>query len=181
MKGPGVGGGNVLGGSASTPSRDKAQARRSRSESEEIDWEVVDTDAIEAQAISVRSTPRVSQISQVPESLEPADGLQARLEAVAGDKRKRGEDESTPKRGGDNPFLHTPGTGTTVFETPAGGKHPALGPLMLAIPEVNEHLLRSDRRVRAAEAMKKSMRQTIKNLQDKVKELEAELARAKSG
>lgn len=149
----------------------------------EIDWANVDTEAIEKDA-EVRATPRTSQISATPDPLGAgADGVQARLEAAATGKRKREGneegDEKTPKRGTGNPFLTTPGTGTSVtpFETPAEGRHPALGPLLLAIPEMNEHLLRADRRVRAAESMKKSMRATIKNLQDRVKELEEELAR----
>ncbi len=46
---------------------------------------------------------------------------------------------------------------------------------MGALGDVGEHLARQDRLVRAAESMKRSMRTTIKNLQERVKTLEGEL------
>lgn len=46
---------------------------------------------------------------------------------------------------------------------------------MTALTDVGEHLARQERLVRAAESMKRSMRTTIKNLQERVKVLEEEL------
>lgn len=62
-------------------------------------------------------------------------------------------------------------------------RHPALGSVLTALGEVGEHLARQERLVRAAESMKRSMRVSIKNLQERVRSLEAELAaeRAKNG
>jgi hypothetical protein len=50
-----------------------------------------------------------------------------------------------------------------------------MGAVMAALGEVGEHVARQERLVRAAESMKRSMRTTIKNLQERVKALEAEL------
>jgi hypothetical protein len=55
-------------------------------------------------------------------------------------------------------------------------QHPALVPVVASLEGLGQHLARQDRLVRAAEAMKKSMRQTIQNLQDRVRELERENA-----
>lgn len=51
----------------------------------------------------------------------------------------------------------------------------------MALEGLGEHLARQDRLVRAAEAMKKSMRVTIRNLQDRVRELENEVEQLKKG
>lgn len=68
-------------------------------------------------------------------------------------------------------MVNTPGS-----EVGAGGvQHPALGSVVAAMGEVGEHLARQERLVKAAESMKRSMRTTIKNLQERVKALEGEL------
>ncbi|KAL1411449.1 hypothetical protein Q8F55_002405 [Vanrija albida] len=83
----------------------------------------------------------------------------------------------TPRRRGVGDAL-TPSTGAA---SPAheGNRppHAALAPTLASLDGLNEHLARQDRLVRAAEAMKKSMRETIRTLQARVKELEDELAR----
>jgi len=96
-----------------------------------------------------------------------------------------------------NPFIDTPSTPRAERTTVVPGSthsvasitsnvsavshdgerqtHPALVPVVASLEGLSEHLARQDRLVRAAEAMKKSMRATIHNLQERVKELEAEV------
>ncbi|BEJ16341.1 hypothetical protein CspHIS471_0509460 [Cutaneotrichosporon sp. HIS471] len=160
-----------------------------KKEDDDIDWESLDVDELERDAVT--RTPKSSQSQS-----ERGMGVQARLEAVSPlVKRKlsdEGDDERTPKRAtGANPFLKTPSREVTTpssshtpfshittpgSEVGAGGvQHPALGGVMTSLGEVGEHLARQERLVRAAESMKRSMRTTIKNLQDRVKSLEEQL------
>lgn len=44
--------------------------------------------------------------------------------------------------------------------------------MTMAMEELKDHLARQDRHVRAAQAMKTSMRESIRSLQEKVKQLE---------
>ncbi|GMK55245.1 hypothetical protein CspeluHIS016_0203010 [Cutaneotrichosporon spelunceum] len=177
-----------------------------RRASDEIDWQSLNPDGLEREAMA--RTPQSSHSQTVRESQSrtqseernqsqgrsQSTGLQARLEAVLPLAMKRklsdeGDQERTPKRAAGNPFLTTPArevstpshthTPHTPSLTPgseaAGGVHPALGGMVTALAEVGEHVARQERLVRAAECMKRSMRTTIKNLQDRVKALEAEL------
>lgn len=50
--------------------------------------------------------------------------------------------------------------------------HPALGAMVTAMDDLKEHLARQDRHVRAAQTMKHSMRESIRTLQERIKELE---------
>ncbi|CAK9781126.1 hypothetical protein CC85DRAFT_282508 [Cutaneotrichosporon oleaginosum] len=167
----------------SSASRTPTHVPQRRESDGEIDWESIDADGLERDA-EARVSPRSSQT------------VQARLEAVSPlvAKRKLSAEEDgerTPKRAAHtgNPFLATPtrehGTpthspfsvGTPGSEVGVGrAQHPALGSMLTAMGEVGDHLARQERLVRAAESMKRSMRTTIQNLQERVKTLEAELA-----
>lgn len=86
----------------------------------------------------------------------------------------------TPRRRGVAGVPDTPSTSAPT-PTAAGERppHPALSATIASLDGLSEHLARQDRLVRAAEAMKKSMRETIRSLQARVKELEDELAAAR--
>ncbi|WWC70158.1 uncharacterized protein I206_104105 [Kwoniella pini CBS 10737] len=146
-------------------------------EMEEIDWDKVDAENLERDAIA--STPASSQHTasqQTPNSasLGGVISFADRLMNAADDglgKRRREDDSTevdrTPKRSANdpNPFLSSP-------TTPRSPPHSVLSPTISSLEQISEHLHRQDRLLRAAEQMKKGMRTTIKSLQDKNKELE---------
>ncbi|GFZ46717.1 hypothetical protein JCM24511_03937 [Saitozyma sp. JCM 24511] len=136
---------------------------------DEIDWDHVDTDEIERDAIT--STPSSSQQTQTqPEPLSTREqhtgSFNARLLEAAEDgpsKRKREDDQGvTPKRA--NPFVSSP----SHLSPP----HHALTPTLNSLHDVSEQLLRQERLIAAGEKMKEGFRKTIRNLQDRNKELE---------
>jgi hypothetical protein len=154
---------------------------------DEIDWDKVDTDDLETQAIL--STPGSSQqASQTPRS--GSTSFQDRLRAAVDDgvnKRKREDEEQTPKRArlddevsgsislrrGDwtdeeNPFLGTPAT-------PRSPAHPVLSPALASLEQVSEHVQRQERLLRADTHMKQSLRSTIATLKERNQQLEAKV------
>ncbi|WVR06899.1 hypothetical protein IAU60_003935 [Kwoniella sp. DSM 27419] len=169
-------------------------AEEDEDEMEEIDWEKVDADEMEREAIASTPTSSLATPSHL-RTVSTTTGVHApgsvtfaaRLREVAGDslgKRARdsqleetlvqGDDtERTPKRasieaGASNPFISTPSSSTSVLSPP----HNYLSPTLSSLEQLSEHLHRQDRLLRAAEQMKKGMRSTIKGLQDKNRELE---------
>ncbi|WRT66535.1 uncharacterized protein IL334_003494 [Kwoniella shivajii] len=154
-------------------------------EMEEIDWNKVDTDEIEREAIA--STPGSSQRTINPNpsqnQLTPGgttsftDRLRnAVVEDGSNNKRQRTEEddlqsqERTPKKAlnDTNPFMASP-SNLNLHSPPP---HAILSPTMSSLDQISDHLHRQDRLLRAADQMKKGMRITIKTLQDKNKELE---------
>ena len=166
-------------------------SKNAEPEVDEIDWDKVDTDDLETQAIL--STPGSSQRAsqQTPKAAPtPAPGsgsFQDRLRAAVDDgvnKRKRDDEEQTPKRArvdadevsfnqvlsgaraeGQNPFLSTP-------TTPRSPAHPILSPALASLDQVSEHIQRRERLLRADNHMKQALRNTIASLKDKNEQLE---------
>ncbi|KAK1924082.1 hypothetical protein DB88DRAFT_489035 [Papiliotrema laurentii] len=160
-------------------------------ETEEIDWDKVDTDSLERDAIA--STPGSSQLLSQQSLLAANDTttLQQRLMSVAketpsraegseGKRKREVEDDrdKTPKRPvvdtEDNPFLSP-----VQLASPL---HHALTPSLSNFEQLSAHLHRQDRLIRAGETAKEGFRKTIQRqkeqieaLEKKVKELEQRL------
>nr|XP_019003163.1 uncharacterized protein I203_04200 [Kwoniella mangroviensis CBS 8507]OCF66624.1 hypothetical protein I203_04200 [Kwoniella mangroviensis CBS 8507] len=142
-------------------------------EMEEIDWDKVDAEEIEREAIA--STPGSSQLTASQQTPSKGISFNDRLKNAADEglgKRRRDEEglqemNRTPKRAANdpNPFLSSP-------TTPRSPPHSILSPTLSSLEQLSEHLHRQDRLLRAAEQMKKGMRSTIKSLQERNKELE---------
>jgi hypothetical protein len=155
-------------------------------EVEEIDWDKVDTDDLETQAIM--STPGSSQQAsqgQTPKSTSFQDRLRAAVDDGMG-KRNREDEEQTPKRAKldpdvrstllrkllltiQNPFLNSAG-----LTSPRSPSHPILSPALASLDQVSEHIQRQERLIRASEQMKQGLRRTIANLQKEKDELSLE-------
>ncbi|WOO81150.1 uncharacterized protein LOC62_03G004682 [Vanrija pseudolonga] len=101
----------------------------------------------------------------------PADAIRT-IPPAAETPRRRAVGGGVP----DRPSTSAPTPTGAAGERPP---HPALSATLASLDGLSEHLARQDRLVRAAEAMKKSMRETIRSLQARVKELEDELAAAR--
>jgi len=141
---------------------------------DEIDWEKVDTDEVEREAIA--STPGSSQRTDpLNAGAGSAQGtsFQDRLRAAVDDgvkKRKLDEEEQTPRRlglaDGQNPFMTSP-------TTPRSPPHSVLSPTLASLEQVSEHIQRQERLINAGEQLKQGLRKTIANLQERNRELEA--------
>ncbi|EIW70470.1 hypothetical protein TREMEDRAFT_29287, partial [Tremella mesenterica DSM 1558] len=146
-------------------------------DTEDIDWNQVDADELEKEAILASpSTQRTdnsesfSSAKSTPAQAVFSDKLRASV--GEGQRKKRKQDEEseqgvTPKRqvvGSGNPFLNTPGT--------ESGLHPSVSTTLESLESISEHIKRQDRLLHASEQMKQGLRKTIAGLQEKNGELE---------
>ncbi|ORY32854.1 hypothetical protein BCR39DRAFT_522143 [Naematelia encephala] len=127
---------------------------------DEIDWDQVDTDGLEAEAIA--STPSSSQRTD-------GQSFNERLRSVGAStaKRRRSEEgEQTPRASAidteSNPFLAA-----------QSSPHAALSPTLSSLEQLSEHLHRQERLLRAGEAAKDGFRKKIRSLEERNAELEA--------
>ncbi|TYJ58682.1 hypothetical protein B9479_000518 [Cryptococcus floricola] len=145
---------------------------RGRSESDDgddLDWEGVDLDKMEKDAIasSQQSSAR-KMSSQESITSTPTVGFNDRLNnAVSGAKRSRDDDEATSPRPAKRPILEQ-----NPFLTGSSPAHPSLMPTIATLQHVSDDLYRRDRKEAATEQMKESMRKKIRSLEEKNQTLE---------